>query len=212
MNDCSGMVLMGGSFDPVHNAHLSIAREVAASRGFERITLIPAACSPHKDTTHASAKDRLAMLRLAVGGDELFDICDIEFQRQGCSYTYDTVMELRSLHPAVGRLYWLLGADTLEDLAKWYRLGDLLEEVELVIAVRPPWHERLDAMWEQLRGQLSEQIVDRLKASVVETSLIEVASSDIRARVVAGQDISHMVPAPVAEYIRSHGLYGADKG
>ena len=110
------LVLFGGSFDPVHHGHLIVARAVAELRGFNRITLVPAAQSPHKRDAHASAEHRLAMLRLAVEDDELFDICDSEVKRSPPSYSIDTVEALRSQHGGDVELHWVIGADMLIDL------------------------------------------------------------------------------------------------
>ena len=200
-------VLFGGTFDPVHNGHLVVARALAEQRGFERISLVPAASPPHKGPPRASGEHRLAMLRLAIAGDTLFDVCELELRRGGPSYTYDTLAEIRaSVGAAEKKVFWVIGADMLEDLPRWHRASEVLELAEMIVLVRPPWHERLGAIWEDLAGTFSREQVQVLSESLVNTPIVHVSSSEIRRRVACGRSIQNLVPAPVASYIECHGL------
>jgi len=200
-------VLFGGTFDPVHNGHLVVARALAEQRGFERIALVPAASPPHKPPPRASGEHRLAMLRLAIAADTLFDVCELELRRGGPSYTYDTLTEIRACVGAKKKVFWVIGADMLEDLPRWHRASEVLELAEMIVLVRSPWHERLEAILEGLAGTFSREQVQVLLESVVNTPILHVSSSEVRRRVACGQSVQDLVPASVASYIERHGLY-----
>ena len=202
------LVFFGGSFDPVHNGHLIVTRSVVEQCGLARITLVPAGTPPHKAPPVASAKDRLAMLRAAVRGKPVFDICDVELRRTGPSYTIDTLRELRLAHGRRVELAWVIGADMLEDLHRWRDAEGVLAAARILIAVRPPWDQRIDAILAGLRRHLPAAAVRRLARAVVRTPLVEISSSDIRRRIAAGRAIDFLVPDPVRAYIYRNGLYG----
>ncbi|MFZ1988424.1 MAG: nicotinate (nicotinamide) nucleotide adenylyltransferase, partial [Alphaproteobacteria bacterium] len=154
----------------------------------------------------ASAADRLAMVKLAVEGDELFDVCDLELKRQGPSYTLDT---LQALQPRVGlgeKLHWLIGADSLADLPHWHRVGEVLELASILVATRPT-NGGAEAALAHLAGKLEDRHLRRLHEGLVATPLIDISSTDIRRRVRAGQSIRYLVPDAVARYIVEHRLY-----
>jgi len=187
----------GGTFNPIHNGHLVCAQAVAAKGGYDQVLLIPTAQPPHKDTAElAPADDRLAMCRLAIDGNPLLGVCDIETRRGGPSYTLDTARELRA--QGFASIDWLIGADMLMYLPKWHRVQELLSEVNFVIMARPGW--TMD--WSKLPGEFQH-----LKSHVVEAPLVDITSSDIRRRIRQGHPIDSLVPPPVAEYISKRGLY-----
>jgi len=201
------IVLFGGTFDPVHNGHLIVARALAEQRGYERITLVPAASPPHKGAAEASGEDRLAMLRLAVAGEELFDICELELRRAGPSYTHDTLRELRGRHGGAANLHWVIGADMLEDLPNWYRGRDVVEMANLIVAVRPPWDRRLPAIWANLASDFPSDWIQAVSKQVITVPLIDISSTEIRRRVAGGLSIQYLVPQTVEAYIAGHHLY-----
>jgi len=200
------IVLLGGSFDPVHHAHLICARAAAEAVGVDRIVLVPAAHPPHKTGTVASGADRLAMLRLAVADDSLFEVDDVELRRGGTSYTYDTLAAILRERPCA-RLYWLVGADMLGDLPLWHRVDEVLEMAELLVMVRPPWDRSLDRTFAGLEERLGAGTAARLRQNVVPTPLVDVSSTQTRRRVAAGLSIRYLVPDAVGEYIAHHRLY-----
>ena len=200
------IVLLGGSFDPVHHGHLIVARALAELRGFRRITLVPAARSPHKNATFAPAEHRLAMLRLAIEGEGLFDLCDLELRRRGPSYTFDTLAALRQGAPEAS-LHWVIGADMLEDLASWHRVHEVLELAELIILARPPWDGELEGIFGGLRASFSAEEIEKFRRSVTSTPRIDISSTAIRRRVRQGKSIRYLVPERVRRYIEAQGLY-----
>ena len=188
----------GGSFNPVHHAHLVCARAVAEAKGFERVVLIPSALPPHKlqATELAPAHHRLEMCRLAVAGDPLFEVNDIEVSRPGPSYTIDTARQLRQ--SGWDDVSWLIGADMVAILPHWHLPMDLLREVELVVMARPGWTMDWDGLPEPYR---------RLREQVVEAPLIDISSTLVRNRVASEKSIRYLTPEPVCNYIESHRMY-----
>lgn len=203
------ILLFGGTFDPVHNGHLIVARCVAERCGFERVTLVPAASPPHKDTARASGADRLEMLRRAVAGDPLFEICDLELHRSGASYTFDTLTAVRGRNDGEVSLYWLIGADMLEQLHTWSRASEVVDMAGIITAMRSPWDRRVPAILEALRGRFRPEQVRRLEDAIVATPLIDISSTEIRGRVRQGSPIRYLVPEGVRAYIRAEKLYQA---
>ena len=203
--DNNGVLLFGGTFDPIHHGHLIVVRAAAEQLAVAKVVLVPSAAPPHKENEAISAaEDRLTMVRLTVEGDDLFEVSDCELRREGPSYTLETVRSFRETLGAEACLYWLIGYDTIQDLPQWYRVGELMEECTLVTALRPG-HEKDDLSG--LRTVLSEEQVMRLGEYVLETPLVEVSATDIRQRVKLGQSIRYLVPAAVEEYISKEGLY-----
>ncbi len=121
---------LGGSFDPVHEGHVHIARLAADHWDLSRVLLVPARAPPHKtDRTLAPGADRLALLEIAARADARLSPCDIELRREGLSYSYDTARELHELFGPDTRLHYVIGADTLADLPNWHRIAELCELV-----------------------------------------------------------------------------------
>ena len=204
---CDRVVLFGGTFDPVHHGHLIVARAVAEHCGYARITLVPSASPPHKDDAVAPSADRLAMLRLAVAAEGLFDVSDIELCREGPSYTVDTVAAFRQRLGDRAELHLLIGADMLADLPNWRRAAELVGLARIVVAVRPGGPGRMEDAACQLRRHFPSEVVEGLLASVLPTPLIDISSTAVRRRVAAGRSIRFLVPESVREYIERRGLY-----
>jgi len=201
------IALLGGTFDPIHFGHLVSARAVAELCDFPRVTLVPAAVPPHKDVACASGEDRLAMLELAIKDDPLFDICRIELDRRGPSYTYDTILELRERASCPLDISWIIGADMLSGLASWYRVAELLETVQIVVMSRP----LSGSMSKELPTHGKKELLAELPVSVsdhmLDTPLIDISSRQIRQRVAAGLSVRYLTPDSVVGYISDHGLY-----
>lgn len=188
----------GGSFNPIHHGHLLCARAAAERLGFEGILLIPSAQPPHKpDQTHlAPAKDRLAMCRLAVDGDNFFEVSDLEMLRNGPSYTLDTIRQFKSAGwPTVS---WLIGADMLNYLPKWHKPLEIIQEANLIPMARPGWN--FD--WATLGPDYQQ-----LRQNVVRVPLIDISATDCRQRIAAGLSIAYLTPPAVCQYIARNGLY-----
>jgi nicotinate-nucleotide adenylyltransferase len=201
------IVLYGGTFDPVHNGHLIAARAVAEQRGYSRITLLPSSRGPHKGPAGASDVDRLKMLQLAIEGDDMFEISQIEMQRPTPSYTYDTLRELGETRGAECRIEMIIGADMLADLPNWYRADDVVKLAKFVVAARPPWDEKIASIAALLGERFGKPMGDGLVKSLCKTALIDISSSDIRQRLSEGLKVRYMLPDAVVQYINSRSLY-----
>ncbi|KPK83443.1 MAG: hypothetical protein AMJ81_08260 [Phycisphaerae bacterium SM23_33] len=212
------IVLFGGTFNPIHHGHLIVARAVAEYFHFERVILVPAAVPPHKPLADEpaqegatpvlpSAEQRLAMIRQAIAGEKLFDVTDTELKRRPPSYTFDTLMAFRQEHGLEAQLYWVVGADMLEDLPSWHRAEEVVDMATIITAARPPWSERLAETLGKLRARFSPEQVARLAAAAAPTPLIDISSTQIRHRVRERKSIKFLTPEPVINYIKKHGLY-----
>ena len=192
--------LLGGTFNPVHEGHLSIAREALRLFALDAVWFIPCAVPPHKPAHDLAAnEDRLAMLRLALAGEPRFDALPIEFDRPGKSYTVDTVRALQALHPGDGFVF-IIGADTLPELHTWHQPLELLSLVRIVTLARPGFVPDAVAL------QLPPPWPARLLADLRTGDPLDVSSRDVRAKIAAGQPLS-LVPEPVQRYIQEHNLY-----
>lgn len=201
------LAFFGGTFDPVHHGHLIVARTVAERGGFARVHLVPAYQPPHKTSARATPEQRLAMLNLAVANEPLLAVSSVELDRPGPSYTYETLEALRAQHGPDTPLHWVIGADMLEELHLWRRIERVLELARLIVAVRPPWDQRLDALLDALAVKLGARVAQGLREGVIRTPLLEIASRDIRERISRGTAVRYLVPEAVEGYIRANGLY-----
>ncbi len=203
-----GILLYGGTFDPIHHGHLIVARAAAEQLRLETVILIPSARPPHNETPPVTpASHRMAMTRLAIRGESLFEVSDCEMNRQGPSYTLETVREFQKRFGPVVPLYWLIGADTLSDLPNWYKISLLAEECTLVTAARPGF-DRID--WNPLQSVLSPAQIQRMQTHILDTPRIDISATEIRNRVVKGASIQYLVPPAVKTYIEEYSLYRPD--
>ena len=196
--------LLGGSFDPVHNGHLQIARDACRFFELDQVLFIPAPLPPHKQQQQlTSVEDRMAMLELALEDEPDFSVSNIETERPGPSYTVDTLRALRSVYPGV-QLVFIIGLDTLLDLPNWKDVETVFGLCEFAVLTRPGWKA------EELKDlPFSNERIQQLASCVHTGTEHPAASSSIRALVQSGQDISGLVPACVSGYIDSHHLYQA---
>jgi nicotinate-nucleotide adenylyltransferase len=203
MNDAVGLI--GGSFDPIHLGHLLIARHVAEALDLARVVFVPSAHPPHKrPDALASVQHRLEMVRLAIAGEPAFDVSDWEASRAGPNYTIDTITQFRAACGPEPRLHWIIGSDSLAELATWKDVPTLVAACRIVTVPRPG-AESPDLA--PLQNVLSDAQVAELRRYVLDTPRIDISSTDIRRRVGAGLSIRYLVPEPVRQYILAHGLY-----
>ena len=201
------MGILGGTFDPVHNGHIELAREVAKRLGLCGVIFIPTGQPWFKaGETITAAEWRVAMLKLALAGNSLFSVSEIEINRPGPTYTVDTIRKLKWQLPGE-ELYFILGWDNLKDLSRWNEPKELISMCRLAVVPRfgsqAPDLDALEKSLPGIRGQVE----------MLDGPHINISSSEIRLRVATGLSIKDMVPQPVAGYISEHGLYRKpDKG
>lgn len=197
-----GIGIMGGTFDPIHTGHLLTAEYVRDAYGLEKVLFIPAANSPFKlEKKVESAEDRLAMTQLAVADNPHFEASDIEMRREGVSYTSDTIALLRARFGPDVPLYFITGADAINDLPAWHHPRDLLELCHFIAATRQGTALDLPKL-RAFFGALCDAHIHELA-----TPELEISSTEIRARIRQGRSIRYMVPESVETYIRKEGLY-----
>ncbi len=197
--------LYGGSFNPIHHGHLIVARAVAETLDLARVVFLPSSRPPHKlDRPIADAAHRAALVKLAIDDDPLFEFGDFDLTREGPTYTIDAVLTFRDQGYGPDELHWIIGADSLAELATWRRVGELVDACRIVAAARPGF-ERID--WEAFRPTLSAAQVERLRAGVIDTPCIDISSTDIRNRIRTGKSIRYLVPNRVRDYIERHRLF-----
>ena len=198
--------VLGGSFDPIHNGHLSIAQQAAAEVGLEKVLLVPAGTPPHKDPSDlAPAPDRLIMARLACRDMRGLEVSDVEVRKDGPSYTIETMSDLKRALGGEVTLYLIIGEDTVGELPTWKDARTLIDEAEFIVVQRPGFPR---AEFCKLARELGRGAAEKLKASVVKIGEpVDVSSTEIRERIGRGERISGLVRAGVEEYIEERGLY-----
>ena len=196
MSEVKKTGIFGGAFNPVHNGHVRLAQEAVKQLKLRRLLIIPTYVSPHKHTELAPYEDRAEMCRRAFGHIPGAEVSDIEVRLGGTSYTINTVRALKELYPDE-QFFLLIGGDMLFSFDQWFRYESLLKETKVCAAAREG--DSLADMMEYANK------LGRIK--VLPTQVIEMSSTEVRAAVAEGRDISGMVPAGVAEYIREKGLY-----
>jgi nicotinate-nucleotide adenylyltransferase len=186
--------LFGGSFDPVHHAHLALARQAQDQLQLDELRWVPVGQAWQKARVLTPAAQREAMLRLAIEGEARFVLERCELQRAGPSYTLDTLRELQAATPG-SDWFLLIGQDQYRNLHTWHGVDELLQRVTLAVAQRSDEPAEADA-----RVRAAPRVALALPP-------MDISATDIRQRVAAGSDISSLVPPAVALYIYQHGLY-----
>ena len=202
--------ILGGTFNPVHVGHLSIAQQVMNALKLERAFLMPAWVSPHKlkHEDMATPEDRLEMCELACLNMRGLAVCDWELKREKVSYTVETARELKEAYPDGQEFRFIIGADSLADLHTWKEAKELVELAQFAIVQRRevPFKESL---WETIRTNLGEAAEKKLKESVVSIQAVDVSSTLIRQLLKAGEKIPGYLRRDVEDFIRKKHLYGA---
>lgn len=183
--------IFGGTFDPIHSAHVVVAREAADAFSLDQVLFIPSSQPPHKGA-NAPYEDRYRMVELACSGDRRFVASRLE-EGQEKSYSIHTIERVRGMDLPWKKVYFLIGADAFADIRSWHRWSDVVASVEFIVVTRP-----------------GHAYVSPVGATVhrLDTVALPVSSSEIRQALTRGETPPELPPA-VAEYIREHRLYGA---
>lgn len=199
------IALFGGTFDPVHNGHTTVALNAAQRLGVNELVFIPAKQSPLKQNApHITDDERVSLIRLAIDGESLFTLSTCELTRPAPSYTLDTVLHFKHRYGDNTELIWLIGADAIKELSRWYRIKELLQRCTLTTMVRGGCaHPNFNACI----AFFGETTVRKLNENVLETPDVPISSTEIRKRIQAGMDINNLVHAKVADYIKEKRLY-----
>jgi len=190
--------LLGGTFDPIHNGHLLAAQAAYEAAKLDEVWLIPTLSPPHKPQPGADSGQRRQMLEAAIAGNSVLRLEDIELQREGTSYTIDTVTALQNQYPE-HHFYWIVGSDMVNDLPNWRRIEELAERIMFIGLERPD--QPID------RTMLPGCVKGRLISA--DMPLMGISSTDIRRRLKDGRSARYMLPESVLDFIQRNDLYGA---
>lgn len=208
--------VLGGTFDPIHFGHLRLAQELADALGLARVRFIPSGTPPHRASPQVSSAHRLKMVRIAIAGNPLFEADDREVRREGVSYTYDTLTELRE-ESAERPLCLLMGADAFTALTTWHRWQELFDLAHVVIAHRPGF--LLQELQAALPAPLRKIYLQRLAGApgmlrahagsvlTCEITALDISATRIRALLAQGHSPRYLAPEAVLEYIDHNHLY-----
>ncbi len=191
--------VLGGTFDPIHQAHLFIAEAVRVAVGLDRVLFVPNRSPAHKpDAEVAPAEERMLMVRLAIAGNPCFECSDVELRREGPSYTVDTLKQLLVVYPGAD-LHFIMGLDTILEITSWREPDEVVRLARLVVVARPGYRP----------GDLPLRVPARYleRTTVVPTPAFDLSSTAIRERVRQSQPIRYLTPDPVAAHIEAAGLY-----
>jgi nicotinate-nucleotide adenylyltransferase len=193
--------VLGGTFDPIHLAHLFAAEEVRVRLDLERVVFAPAGVPPHKiDVDVTSTEHRLKMVQLAIADNSYFTLSRVDVDRFGPSYTVDTI-EL--LHDELGEdaeLYFIMGSDSLAELLTWHKPERLIRLCHIVALPRPGYRVDLKELDRLLPGAIA-------RVQLLDMPLLQISGTDLQHRIRTGLPIKYLVPPAVEAYIRQHGLY-----
>jgi len=208
--------LMGGTFNPVHLAHLRIAEEAREMCALDRVIFVPAADPPHKPLAgEVPFVRRCRMTRLAIAGNPWFELSDIEGQRSGKSYSIDTIDRFRAEYPGDG-LFFIIGSDSFLEIGLWHRYAEIFRSCSLIVIERPgcPIPELAAALPVGIRAEFCYDADSRVlthqsgeQVHFLKGCLLDISSSDIRHLAAAGRSITYLVPPHVEAYIKEQRIY-----
>lgn len=208
--------IFGGTFDPIHFGHLRMAEELRVQLGLKQVRLFPSAQPPHRDETHTSAEHRAAMVELAIAGNPAFVLDRRELERNGPSYTVDTLRSLREECGDTTPLILFIGSDAFFSLTSWHRWRELPELAHIAVAFRPgtALHEdalplELRSLWQRHQTERVADLHDTPAGKMLWQSVtaLDIASSRIRDAYTRGFSTRYLMPETVRDYIESHHLY-----
>ena len=194
--------VFGGSFDPVHNGHVNLVKQIYDSVPLDEIIIMPARVSPFKqDTVPTSESQRLEMCRLAFEGMDYVTVSDYEISRPEVSYTVNTIRHLREVYPG-DELFFIMGSDMLLSFEKWYKYEEILSMCTVIAASREDGEKDMESLKKQ-----AESLEQFGRVMVVSTGVYVMSSTEIREKLKNSSDISCYVPENVVKYILDNRLY-----
>lgn len=193
--------IYGGSFDPIHLGHLNLATEIMEAHHLDEVLFCPAASNPlKKQEAYASSFHRLNMLKLAIEHEHRFLVTDIEIERQGASYTIETLKQVKTLL-GDNQLFLILGEDAARTFHQWHQPEEIIQLATLLVGCR---HKNSG---EQKPFQGSSTIINAITRGLTPTRVMEISATDIRQRLSEKKNCYHLLPMKVMDYIINHDLY-----
>ena len=192
--------IMGGTFDPIHMGHLACAEQARVAFALDAVIFVPTGVQPFKQGKHVTdAAMRLEMCKLACATNPFFDVSAIEIEREGLTYTVDTLRQLHEHYPSNVKLYFITGADAMLSIVKWHDSAAIADLAHLIAVTRPGYE-----MTEEAKTELDAANFD---VSYLETTALSISSSMMRDWVREGKSIRYLTSLAVHDYILAKGLY-----
>jgi len=189
--------LFGGTFDPPHIGHLLIAQTIYEAENFDKILFIPAYAPPHKNNV-TPMKHRIEMVKIAISDNPNFEYSDVDIVRKGISYTIDSIVDIKRNYKLTNdEIYYLIGSDSLIDFKNWKDSKEILDECNIIVAIRPGFRPSDIPHW----------ILQKVHFANIPR--FELSSSKIRSRWVKDLTIRYMVTLPIWEYLNENNLYSS---
>jgi nicotinate-nucleotide adenylyltransferase len=207
--------IFGGTFNPIHFGHLRMAQELASALAMDEVKFIPSANPPHKDNVMVSAEHRSAMVKLAIADNPLFSLDELELNREGPSYTIDTLVSLRESLGQDTSLCLMMGSDAFVNLNTWYRWQELLDYAHIVLVQRPsaqPQEALPTEVEALLRDHYTDQHADLANENsgrIIMQSITgqDISATGVRGMFERGESVRYLVHDEVSSYIQQHHLY-----
>lgn len=198
---CNSIALIGGAFDPPHFGHLVAAQTISDKFNVDKVVIMPLGDAPHKIMNGAKAVDRYNMVKEAAGDNSAFDVSAMEIERNGKTYTVDTISEIKKINPNI-KIYFVMGADEILEIENWRQPEKLLSMCSFIAVTRPGFTQlEVEKKTKQLKNKYGCDIY------FTEIPGMDISSSDLRNRVKNGESIKYLVPEKVEKYIEKHKLY-----
>ena len=188
--------IMGGTFNPIHNAHIKMAEYVLENYGFDKIIFIPAYKPPHKDYQDNMCIHRYNMVKLAIQNYPKFEISDIEYKNEGKSYSYLTALELYKQYDIDGKINFIIGTDAFEKIETWYETDKFKKLVDFIVFIR----ENEPVNFDDLRKK-------GYNFEFAKMNFVDISSTELRERIQKDETVENLIPKEVEEYIKNNGLY-----
>ena len=210
--------VFGGTFDPIHFGHLRLAEEIAEGAKLAEVRFVPSGTPPHRTRPGTDAQHRVAMVRIAIEGNDRFSVDEREAKRQGPGYTYDTLSEIRAELGAQRPLALLLGADAFLELATWHKWRSLFELAHFIVAYRPgfpidTWQSRMpeplahEYAARSMQQPLAVHLAPAGGIAAVSMTGLDISATFVRTALNRGSSPRYLLPDAVLAYIRKHALY-----
>lgn len=203
LKDYKKIAVMGGTFDPIHYGHLVAAETVRHRLGIEKVLFVPTGRPPHKNNRNVEHDEhRYLMTVLATANNPYFNVSRIEIDRPGMTYTIDTIQSLKKICSDETEIFFITGADAINEIMTWKRVGELLRICNFVAVTRPGYDK--DSLLRNMTGVENDY---RINLTFIEVPALAISSTDIRNRVIAEIPIKYLLPDEVEQYIIKFGLY-----
>lgn len=190
------LCIFAGTFNPIHNAHIKMAKYVIDNLGFKKVLFIPAYKPPHKNYRANMCKHRYNMVKLAIQNNPHFEISDIEFKNEEKSYTYNTVAELYKKFNIDGKINLIIGTDAFNKIESWYKSDELKKMVDFIVFVR----ENKPVNFEHLKA-------NGYNFKFAKMEFTDISSTELRKRIKTGLPVKELIDKEVEDYINKNGLY-----